>query len=440
MTQVRHTDIDPVVREEIWQRHARISQISWGAIFAGTICALSVGWLMNFFGVTLGLTIADAGDYQSIGEGFAWMTAIWIFLSMLVAYFIGGWIAARLAGRPDDTSGMLHGMTVWGLGTIATLVMVSMGVSNVVYSGYQVLSGGVQAAANITSAAAAGVSSAAQGTTEFAMQAMPDMQELRKSELVSQLAAEIKERAVNVLAKSENPQGANVSEQDIRTAMNKLDDTSMQNLVTELTDKNREGAKKIISEKTDLSPEQIDSLLSGMSKQIQEKIGTDDNNKNLVADVKSMVKNYTVRKVVQLDEEGGPELTETEVRNAINSLSYNEMKTIGARLVEGKPEAAKNVLIASTNLSRPQVNEVVDGVYAKVKPTIEEYHKTVEEIEQSTHAAVEKASDYTRAVLWTVFASSALALAVSLLGGKMGADEAQKNVVHAYSMTRSTPA
>ncbi len=437
--EVRTIEIDPVRRDEIWQRQARLSQISWGAIFAGTICALAVSWLMNFFGITLGFTIADATDGESVGEGLAWTTVGWIIISMLVSYFVGGWIAARLAGRPDDTAGMLHGMTVWSLGTIATLVMVSMGVSNLIYSGYQVLSGTVQAAANVTSAAAQGMSNAAQGTTDLAANAISGMplQQMRDSEIVTQLAAQMKERAAEVIANSEDPQGAQVNKDEVRVAMDNLDQQTFTDLVTKLTDDKPDEAKQLIAEKTDLSPEQIDSLMTGISKQIQKEIGTDNNNQNLVADVKTIVQNYTVRKIADSDAAGGPELNEQQVQEALNQLDYNEMKTIGMHMVNGKPESAKNVLVASTNLSRAQVNDVVDGVYAEVKPTIDEYNKTVEDMKVTANAAVEKASDYTQGVLWLIFASSALALAVAVLGGKMGADEAQRNVAYAYNATRS---
>jgi hypothetical protein len=269
------------------------------------------------------------------------------------------------------------------------------------------------------------------------MSGMP-MKQLRDSEIVTQLAAQMKERAAEVISNSEDPQGAQVNKDEVRVAMDKLDQPTFADLVTKLTENKRDEAKQLIADKTELSPEQIDSLMTGISKQIEQKIGTDNNNQNLVADVKSIVQNYTVRKIADSDAAGGPELNEQQVQEALNQLDYNEMKTIGMHMVNGKPESAKNVLVASTNLSREQVNDVVDGVYAEVKPTIDEYNKTVEDMKVTANAAVEKASDYTQRVLWLIFASSALALAVAVLGGKMGADEAQRNVAYAYNSTHTS--
>jgi len=82
-------------------------------------------------------------------------------------------------------------------------------------------------------------------------------------------------------------------------------------------------------------------------------------------------------------------------------------------------EGAKNILAANTTLTEAQINEVVEGVNKDVSEQVEAYQKQVSQ-------AVEAASDYTEAVLWTVFVASAIGLAVSVLGGHLGAETTRR--------------
>ncbi len=415
-TTTSQTTIDPVVREEIWQRHSRLSQISWGAIFAGIIAAIAINWLLNLFGLTIGVTIADVANYDSVGSGLGWATIIWMTLSMLAAYYIGACIAARLSGRPDETSGMLHGVTVWGLGTIATLVMVSMGVSNVVYSGYQVLSGGTQAVATATT-------SVIRGTADMSNTAV---KQLQNSMLVSNLSAQLKQRATQAVADSNSENGPDVTPQDVRQAIDSLDDKTMTQIGEKLIAGDTEAAKNILAENTDLTQAQINSLVQGISQQAQEQLGTEGNNQNLTQDVKTILKNRTAKMISQLAPQGGSSVSENDIRQALDELSVEDLQRIGMHLIEGRVEPAKNVLVTNTNLTTTQVNEVVDSVYEDVKPKIEEYKTQLNQ-------TMEAASNYSQAVLWSVFVSSALALCVSILGGRMGAEEMERIIMKEYS-------
>jgi hypothetical protein len=48
--------------------------------------------------------------------------AIWLVISSLISLFIGGYIAARLAGR---FNGWLHGLVTWGTLTLLTLMLLT---------------------------------------------------------------------------------------------------------------------------------------------------------------------------------------------------------------------------------------------------------------------------------------------------------------------------
>ena len=114
------------------RRTAAIKRISWGAIFAGALVALVVGFVLNLLGLGIGLQTFDpASEPDSLG-GFGTGQGIWIVISSLASLFAGGWVAGRLAGMPRKTDGVLHGIVVWAVTTVLTLYLLSSGVGRVV--------------------------------------------------------------------------------------------------------------------------------------------------------------------------------------------------------------------------------------------------------------------------------------------------------------------
>lgn len=136
---------------------AAIKRVSWGAIFAGAVVAVVVQFLLNLLGLGIGLsTFEFASADDSIG-GFGMTQGIWTVVSALVALFVGGWVAGRLAGMPRKTDGVLHGIVTWALTTLLTLYLLTTGVGRVV--------------SGATSLLGQGLNLAAQGVTAVAPQA-----------------------------------------------------------------------------------------------------------------------------------------------------------------------------------------------------------------------------------------------------------------------------
>ncbi|WP_447978775.1 hypothetical protein [Candidatus Nitrospira bockiana] len=125
------------------------ARIRWGAIFAGFVVGVAVQMMLTLLGLAIGAWSVDVQDTdaaRSIPIG----TAVWSGISMLVAAFIGGYVAARMAGATDRGDGLYHGAVVWGfnwlvfawLATTAMSFMIG-GVFNVFGSAIQSLSQGV---------------------------------------------------------------------------------------------------------------------------------------------------------------------------------------------------------------------------------------------------------------------------------------------------------
>src|SRR4051794_30761088 len=86
------------------------SRVSWGAIAAGAMVALSLYMLLTMLGVALGIEVAVRGADQNLGAG----AAIYSILSLLVAMFFGGWATSRLAVGETKLEAVLYGLILWG--------------------------------------------------------------------------------------------------------------------------------------------------------------------------------------------------------------------------------------------------------------------------------------------------------------------------------------
>lgn len=100
-------------------------KLSWGALFGGIFVTLGVWLLLTVLGLAVGLSSIDPESprtLRSAGMG----AGIWTAIVPLVALFFGGLVAARCAGIVDRVTGSLHGAVLWGVTTIASVVLMGM--------------------------------------------------------------------------------------------------------------------------------------------------------------------------------------------------------------------------------------------------------------------------------------------------------------------------
>jgi hypothetical protein len=81
-------------------------RVRWGAIIAGVVTAFAVLLFLTTIGIALGLS-ALGGDADPSN----WGTTAGIYgaITLLLAFFIGGWIAARAAAPSPELNGMFNG-------------------------------------------------------------------------------------------------------------------------------------------------------------------------------------------------------------------------------------------------------------------------------------------------------------------------------------------
>ena len=102
------------------------------------------------------------------------------------------------------------------------------------------------------------------------------------------------------------------------------------------------------------------------------------------------------------------------------------MHRVAMQLVSGKTKQAKQTLLDNTDLTKREINELVEGVYGDFQDRIDEYRETAAAYMDELNEIAEAASTYAQQVLWVVFASTAIGLAVSILGGWLGADTTRR--------------
>lgn len=107
----------------------------WSGIFMGAIVCLGLEIMLSLLGVGIGLA---SFPFERVGESWKWTglgvgTGVYIFLSMGLAYFVGGAIASRFFLPDHYEESYVQGLTVWGtaslLGMIIGLVLSFMAVS-----------------------------------------------------------------------------------------------------------------------------------------------------------------------------------------------------------------------------------------------------------------------------------------------------------------------
>lgn len=87
------------------------SRVSWGAVFAGAVVALTLCIFLSILGAALGLTFLH--DTNTRADHIATGAGIWAIASLLIALFIGGLVTSRTTVGEKKGEAMMYGVLVW---------------------------------------------------------------------------------------------------------------------------------------------------------------------------------------------------------------------------------------------------------------------------------------------------------------------------------------
>lgn len=127
-------------------RTVLINRISWGAVTAGIVMALTVHLVLNLLGIGIGIAAfnppvaADAltatAEVQTISFG----AMMWWTVAGILSALAGGFTAGRLAGEPKEATAGWHGLTSWAGSVLIIAVLVSTAAGTVMGGNMRVLS------------------------------------------------------------------------------------------------------------------------------------------------------------------------------------------------------------------------------------------------------------------------------------------------------------
>ncbi len=153
---------DPRQRQDLvsdYERHYDTAllhkRVSWPAIFAGVVLAITVQLLLSMLGlgVGLGMVNTNAGNTPN-ASSFGIGTGLWWLVSNLIALAVGGFVTARMAGVTQRGDGLLHGLVTWAIATLFTFYLLSTALGGLIGGAYSVVGGTLSAAGSSVKAAA----------------------------------------------------------------------------------------------------------------------------------------------------------------------------------------------------------------------------------------------------------------------------------------------
>lgn len=106
--------------------------ISWRAVLAGTVVALSLMLILNLIGLAIGLWTIEPTEESNPLSGLGTGAIIWWVLSNLIVLFTGGYVAARVGVSFTNSSGIIQGIMTWALYTLFSAWLLTSVIGNII--------------------------------------------------------------------------------------------------------------------------------------------------------------------------------------------------------------------------------------------------------------------------------------------------------------------
>jgi len=109
-------------------------KVSWGGILGGVLVAVGVLVLLMALGVAVGISAVDPASTEAakVGAG----AGIWAGVSLLLALFLGGFVATRIGATYDRQTSFFSGFLVWVVSVVLFAYMAASGASSLTGSAF----------------------------------------------------------------------------------------------------------------------------------------------------------------------------------------------------------------------------------------------------------------------------------------------------------------
>ena len=231
------------------------------------------------------------------------------------------------------------------------------------------------------------------------------------------IAAVMKRQASQVI--SETGTGSqSPNQQEVSSAIESLNAEDTGAITSALISGDTEKARNELTQRTSLSDDEIDSIITGAQEKAESWSNSSESNE---------AKNWLGQKMADIESSvsqsvggmAGSEVSSQEVSQALKDLDSDTLVEAGQYLITGKPEMAKDVLAVNTSLSEQEIEAIVSGAEKEAKQLVSEAKAELNKVSETV-------GTYTQAVLWTAFIASALGLIAGLIGGHLGAGAVRK--------------
>lgn len=102
--------------------------VRWGPIIAGFAATMALLLLMGILGAAIGATsLSQTG--QAAANNAGTFGVIWAAISVIVSFFVGGWLAARSAGLGGRLTALLNSSIVWAFTLLFLILLAGIGVA-----------------------------------------------------------------------------------------------------------------------------------------------------------------------------------------------------------------------------------------------------------------------------------------------------------------------
>jgi hypothetical protein len=105
------------------------NRVQFGPIIAGVLTAITTLLILAVLGLAVG---ASALEPREAGESLGIGAAIWGIASAVIAFFVGGWVAAKTAAVAGSGSGLINGLMVGAAILVLVLWLTGSGVGAVI--------------------------------------------------------------------------------------------------------------------------------------------------------------------------------------------------------------------------------------------------------------------------------------------------------------------
>ncbi len=418
------TEANPVLTATLFQRvqnqpdvvaaPAMLERLSWGAVLAGSIIAIMLQLALNLLGIAIGMTsINPAQPHNSAEPGSILSgTAIWMGVSVLISLFIGGWLAARFAGIPDQVDGLLHGLMVWGIVTLVSLFLITTTLGRMISGVSALLGQGLSLIGSVAQGVAQGVGGVAQGVAHGVGGVAQGGSHVA-SGVASSAADTVQDAARNIRNTVEDAVDARTPDYG---GMNNNRNSALENIIAE--------ARQAL-ETMGLAPERVEAQVRGAvddvrtaAENVAQNPGTLDQNINeallrVLQRGQNVVDQADRDAIVRVLAEQG-NLSEQQARETLQNW---ESRAEQARQeFERTRYRVENKVAQVQGEVQQRVAQVQDEVQYRVEEAKHEVERVARETAQSTTEAIAR-------IAAIAFAAIALGAFAAGVGGLIGAPE-----------------